>query len=393
MKKQISYLLPTARVKIILLVGFLILVVCSYYALAQAQPTKPRMKIGAYFFAGWAGKNLNDDGTPEHMWAKGMPTHVTKSLTTEFSGRTPIWGWRDDTKETMERQIDLAADNGVSFFSFCWYWADNKGPINVAAIQNDSKHIPMSLFMQAKNNDRMEFCLLVANHDGFEIVGEEAWRQAADYWIKIFSHPRYLRIDGKPLLIIFLPDRGNTEGFAYLQSAAKKAGFSGVAIAGCGEGKPISCCNDTNPEHGYLYRTLYNRLPSYRGVQGADQGSRQHPYSDMLENMERLWHGSPEQRCLPLAMSGWDKRPWEGPDGKGKQPGSYFDKGKTPEAFGGCLEKMVQWMDAHPEQITKDRLALIYAWNELGEGGWLVPTRDDPEGAYLKAIRHVVLGK
>jgi hypothetical protein len=31
----------------------------------------------------------------------------------------------------MEQQIDLTADNGISFFSFCWYWADNKGPTNL----------------------------------------------------------------------------------------------------------------------------------------------------------------------------------------------------------------------------------------------------------------------
>ncbi|NQT11487.1 MAG: hypothetical protein HQ582_01980 [Planctomycetes bacterium] len=57
------------------------------------------------------------------------------------------------------------------------------------------------------------------------------------------------------------------------------------------------------------------------------------------------------------------------------------------------LKRMAQWMDAHPEQTTEDRLALVYAWNEMGEGGWLVPCRDDPDGAYLKAIRRVVLGR
>ena len=48
----------------------------------------------------------------------------------------------------------------------------------------------MRLFMQAKNNRRMEFCLLVANHAGHEIVGLDAWRQAADYWLTLFKHPR-----------------------------------------------------------------------------------------------------------------------------------------------------------------------------------------------------------
>jgi hypothetical protein len=40
----------------------------------------------------------------------------------------------------------------------------------VKAIEEDPKHLPMRLFMEAKNNSRMEFSLLVANHGGFEIV-------------------------------------------------------------------------------------------------------------------------------------------------------------------------------------------------------------------------------
>jgi hypothetical protein len=49
-------------------------------------------------------------------------------------------------------------------------------------------------------------------------------------------------------------------------------------------------------------------------------------------------------------------------------------------------------MDANPAAVTKDRLAVIYAWNEIGEGSWRVPCKDDPGGAYLQAIRRVVLG-
>ena len=193
---------------------------------AKGNDKQPRIKLGAYYFAGWAGKCPYDDDTPENAWAKGMPTHYTKQLATNFSGRTPIWGWRDDSQELTERQINLAADNGVQYFSYCWYWKDNKGPINIAAIEKDSKHLPMQMFMKAKNNSRMEFCLLVANHAGGEIVGTEAWKQAADYWIaNLFKHPRYLRMDGKPVLMIFLPNGADKEGLSYLQEASRKADF------------------------------------------------------------------------------------------------------------------------------------------------------------------------
>jgi hypothetical protein len=55
------------------------------------------------------------------------------------------------------------------------------------------------------------------------------------------------------------------------------------------------------------------------------------------------------------------------------------------------LRDAMAWMDKHPEQTTAERIVLIYAWNELGEGGYMVPTKGDPEGDYLKALRSVVM--
>ena len=349
-----------------------------------AEGQTPRMKMGAYYFAGWAGKSAFDDGAPEHAWAKGMPTHFTKKLATDFAGRTPIWGWRDDTIELMERQIDLAADNGVAYFSFCWYWHDNKKPINVQAIEEDPKHLPMRLFMQAKNNSRMEFSLLIANHGGFEIVGTDAWKQAAGHWITIFKHPRYLRQDGKPVLVIFSPRGADKAGLAYLQDAARKAGFPGVEVAACGAGKS---------EDGFQIRTAYNVKPKNTSGQ---RKSERHTYQELIDANVQAWEVAAGQRFIPVVTQGWDRRPWEAPNGEGLGPNGspvswYFEKG-TPEQFGGMLSQLATWMDTNPAAVTKDRLAIIYAWNEIGEGGWLVPCKDDPDGAYLKAIKQAVYG-
>ena len=88
--------------------------------------------VGAYYFDGWAGKHRLA-GT--EAWAKDAPTHLTKRMLEEFPEREPIWGWRDDRPEIVEQQIDLAADHGIAFFAFCWYWHPT-----AEQIRDDPKH-------------------------------------------------------------------------------------------------------------------------------------------------------------------------------------------------------------------------------------------------------------
>jgi len=323
---------------------------------------KVKVRIGAYYFDGWAGTD------------RFLDMFVTKRMLAEFPDREPIWGWRDDSLQVMERQIDLAADHGLAFFAFCWYWHDNGRAINEQAIKDDPKHTGLELFLKARNNRRLKFCLLVANHGGFEIRGTESWKQAADFWMPYLKHPQYLTVDGKPLVIIFNPDGGDQAGFAYLQEAARRAGLPGVAIAACAGGPA---------EMGYTHATHYNIVPDYPA------GSQEHGYAELAEAQARAWGGTREQPYLPEVIAGWDARPWRGPQGQGKEQDAYFPD-RTPEQFAASLREAIAWMEAHPDQTTAERTILVYAWNEFGEGGYIAPTKGDPEGRYLKAVQSVL---
>jgi len=177
----------------ILLKTKLITTLLLWYGYSRnSDAQEPKMKLGAYYFGGWSGKCPYDDGKPEHAWAIGLPTHATKSLVTEFAGREIVWGWREDTREITERQIDLAADNGIAYFSFCWYGKNSGGALNVPLIRSYSFHHSMYRFMNAKNNSKMELGLLVANSSSSEMNGTNVWKQVADFWIaEFFNHPRY----------------------------------------------------------------------------------------------------------------------------------------------------------------------------------------------------------
>mgnify|MGYP005843337331 CR=1 FL=1 len=337
---------------------------------AARQPAKPRAMVGAYYFDGWAGRS--DRWSDDPAWtALRPPTHLTKRMLEEFADREPIWGWRDDSLAIMERQIDLAADHGIALFAFCWYW--NKDPQKIA---QDPKHTGLDLFLKARNHHRMKFCLLVANHAGFLFQGAEEWGQAAEGWLPYFQHAQHVTVDGKPLVIIFNPSNGDRDGFALVQGAARKAGLRGVAIAACGGGAASL---------GFTHTTHYNIVPGYAGTSEA------RPFAELVQAHQRAWRGSREQPYLPTLSVGWDKRPWEGPRGLGQKPGWYFPD-RTPDQLAAALESAIAWMDQHPDQTSAERIVLLYAWNEYGEGGYLAPTRGDPDGAFLKAVKRVVVG-
>ncbi|MDR1454875.1 MAG: glycoside hydrolase family 99-like domain-containing protein [Tannerella sp.] len=351
-------------------------VACFVFLLQSCGKDKPAT-IGVYYFDGWAGKNkLADD--PNEPWAKNAPTHLTQRFVEEFSDRQPLWGWRDDTQEIMERQIDLAADNDVDFFLFCWYWKDDGGVINPQVIENLSLHTSMNLYLKAKNKKKLKFSLLIANHGGSEILGDENWEEAVKYWAKYFRDPQYITVDGKPLVVIFSAGDQSVTGdqLAKMQEMAKKEGFKdGLAIAGCGR--------NAQGKAGFTHTTHYNVIPGYAA------GSEEHHFDELMKATEAEWKGTEQQPYIPLLTSGWDKRPWENKDGLNQNQGWYYPD-SSPEKFKNFLKDAIQWMDDNPTKTTNERLVLIYAWNELGEGGYLVPTKGDPDAAKLKIIKEVV---
>ncbi len=340
------------------------LVAAALAAAALAQAGEPRIRLGAWYFDGWSGTNRLA-GSPAEPWASNAPTHLTRPLATEFADREPVWGWRSDTPEIMRRQIDLAADHGLSFWAFCWYF--HPDPPAVAA---DSKHTALKLYLAAPNRSRLGFCLLVANHDSYQLRTLENWKIAARHWVPLFREPGHLTLGGRPMIVIFNPSDALPEGMAAVEAAAREAGLPGVAWVGCAPRLPPQFAASTR----------------YNVSGGWMKGWQEHPIERLYQFHRESWLGSRERPHIPCVSMGWDRRPWET-----AQRGSWYYTGGTPEKFAAHLRDLVAWMDAHPEQCTPERYAVVFAWNEMGEGGWFVPTKGDPDGAWLRAIRDVLL--
>jgi hypothetical protein len=336
---------------------------------AQAQQPKLRAMVGAYYFDGWSGK------TDE--------IHMTKLLETKYADRKPIWGWRDDTVEIMRQQIDYSADHGIAFWAFDWYYPEGKDkttPLNNA----------LGLYLKAPNCQRMKFCLLVANHAGFRI-GPKDWDACCQRWIDLFRQPTHLRLDGQPLLIFFSPEElqrafGGVEGVRQalesLRTKAKQAGLPGVAVAACtGPGGHLTD----------LARSGYTLLTGYNYNLGWLSGGGSQPFRKLIDGSQRIFDQFAEKTPLPyvpVITVGWDRRPWE-EDKLPPEKMSTWYPDRTPKLVEEFVRLGVRWMDKHPDKTTAQRLLLIYAWNENGEGGYLTPTAVDGT-EYLKAVERAI---
>jgi len=335
----------------------------------------PRAKVGAYYFDGWSGKTH----------------HVTDRLKTEFAHRKPVWGWLDDTDQIMRRQIDLAADHGIAFFAFCWYWPEEQE-------KNTPLNNALELYLRAENNRRLEFCLLVANHGGFRI-GPKDWDTVCGRWIELFRRPTHVKVNGKPLLIFFSPaELLNSFGspaavkgaFDDLRRRCRDAGLGGVSIAACAT---------PGPEHGWndlaqLTAAGFDLFTGYNYPGAGRRGKEPlRPFAELVDGSIGVWNGFAQKSRLPYApavTSGWDMRPWEKADLPAEKQSPYYPD-RTPQAVRQFVEHAIAWLDRNPALALPERLVMIYAWNENGEGGYLTPTEADGD-AYLKAVRAAVFG-
>ena len=335
---------------------------------AQAQQPKLRAMVGAYYFDGWSGKTEN--------------MHLPKLLETKYADRKPLWGWRDDTVEIMQQQIDLCADHGIVFWAFDWYYPEGKDkttPLNNA----------LGLYLKAPNRERLKFCLLVANHAGFRI-GPKDWDACCQRWIELFRQPTHLQLDGQPLLIFFSPDElqrafGGVEGvrraLEMLRAKAKQAGLPDVAVAACTGPGNLKALADS----GYTILTGYNYSLGWMSGGGSQ------PFQKLIDGNQRIFDQFAQQTPLPyvpVITAGWDRRPWE----EGKLPPekmSVWYPDRTPNLVEEFVRLGVRWLDKHPDKTTPERLLLIYAWNENGEGGYLTPTAKDGT-EYLKAVQRAI---
>ncbi len=137
-------------------------------------------------------------------------------------------------KETVEWQTNLAVKYGIYGFCYYHYWFNGRKILEK----------PAENLLKWKDINQ-KFCFCWANHSWRktwngtnqtlleQLYGnEKEWKDHFNYLLKFFNDSRYIKIDNKPILILFRSKEIPMldERIKFYTEEAKKNGFNGIFI-------------------------------------------------------------------------------------------------------------------------------------------------------------------
>lgn len=357
--------------------------------------------VAAYIWPSYTGR----EPRARQFWEKGFGEWQTvlsaeKRTEDQILPRKPLWETVDEADpKVMEFQIDQALKYGVNTFIYDWYWYDRRPFLEQCLNEG---------FLGAKNNGKMKFYLMWANHDANYTwdkrqsgLNEVIWlgSQPKEEFDKVcsrvteyFRRPNYYRINGCPVFSIYDPMNlvkglGGIEktrrAIGEFRQNVKNEGFddihlqmiiysengmnvSGVDSSFCGTAKDfVSLLGfDSVTHYQFVHFTNCNR-----------------DYNEILKDVVKEWDRIRAQYSVPYfphISVGWDNNP------RHNFLTLPIMKNNTPENFKKGLLAAREYADKYNDVP----LITVNSWNEWTEMSYLEP--DDIYGyGYLEAIRDV----
>lgn len=289
--------------------------------------------------------------------------------------------------EILQEQAKLARNYGIHGFNFYYYWFDGKILM----------HKPFELLMANKDID-INFCITWANEnwtrrwDGAENDVLMAQNHCEEDSIKIIEHlftyfrdPRYIRIENKPVFIIYrsniIPNMEETLNL--WRKKALEAGFDGIYLVGA------QTFGFVDPkEYGF---DAVMEFPPHTVKSGLINDSLEitnESFEGHIYNYEEVVKNScleeeVEYKKFRTAMLGWDN--------------SARKQNNSNIFYNFSTLKYKQWLSNIAHQTLEkgelsspdEKIAFVNAWNEWAEGTHLEPDRKCGY-AYLQATYDVL---
>ena len=352
------------------------------------SPIDPTVKLIAFYLPQFHPFQENDN-----WWGKGFTewTNVGKALPNyvgHYQPHCPIhFGYYDlRIPEVMEEQAKLAREYGIHGFSYYFYWFSGKILMNApleGMLANKKVDIPFCMTWANENwsrrwDGRENDILIAQNHN------DEDSLAFIRHLIKYFKDDRYIRIQGKPVLIIY---RANI--IPNMASIAKLwrdevlrhdiPGLYLIAAQSFGIRSPEEFDFDASvefPPHTVKSGSVAKEIK----VTNKDYTGNIYSYEQVAANA--VVARDPNYKLYRTAMLSWDNT-------ARKQNNSHIFHDFSLLRYKQWLSSIVNKVHSNPKYTVDEKIVFVNAWNEWAEGTHLEPDQKYGYG-YLQTTYDVL---
>ncbi|MGC2165534.1 MAG: glycoside hydrolase family 99-like domain-containing protein, partial [Gallionella sp.] len=236
---------------------------------------------------------------------------------------------------------------------------------------------------------------------------KESWKRHYDYLIKAWTDPRAIKVDGKPVFVIYRPQHIENidEMLDYWRELARQDGLPGLyfifqkqyelathdyvrSFDALFQFQPFEAVNSPTYEQSFIRRLLMfnvvRKLPERYQVLVREIKAKFnskltfHDYDTTWKKIAEV-RPDPKLTTYPGAFVDWDNA------ARYKERATIFT-GASPEKFESWLANL---LDTMPSRKLPEDFIFLNAWNEWSEAAYLEP--DERHGyKYLEAVRKLV---
>lgn len=353
-------------------------------------PIHPLVKLIAFYLPQFHPFRENDE-----WWGKGFTewTNVGRALPNyvgHYQPHCPIHHGYYDLRvpKVMEEQARLAREYGIYGFSYYFYWFDGNILMDMpleSMLANKKVDIPFCLTWANENwsrrwDGREDDVLISQNHSDKDSLA------FIRHLVKYFQDERYIRIDGKPVLIIYRADMiPNMAATAKIwRDEMAQHGIGGlylIAAQSFDIRSPVAFDFDASvefPPHTVHKVEVGDELelinPDFKG----------HIYNYEQVVANAILSEEPDYKLYRTAMLTWDNT-------ARRQFQSTIFHGFSLQLYQEWLSSIIDKVSFNPKYNADEKLVFVNAWNEWAEGTHLEPDQKFGYG-YLQttydALRH-----
>lgn len=363
------------------------------------------MKVIAFYLPQYHAIPENDE-----WWGKGFTewTNLKKAKPLFEGHNQPRVPYDEHYYNLLDadeliRQANIAKENGVYGFCIYHYWFNGH-----MLLQK-----PVELLLKEKRAD-INYCICWANEswtnawvsssDKFLIKqksGDKAeWIEHFNYLLPFLKDERYIRVDGKPLFVIYRPELFSNIGemIELWNQLAKDNGLGGMSFAYQAFESKLS--SEASFEHRIEYQPNYanydinhDKHKMLKSIKHAlvkifrpfnINLEYAHPQGLVKRDYDQTWNAilnrkPTDHKSIPGAFVDWDNTP------RKAERGSVM-VGYTVDKFEKYLEQQI----IHAKNDYHSDFLFIFAWNEWTEGGYLEPDVKEGYGR-LNAVKEALL--